>query len=156
MFEVTVLDISVMVGTLPLGLLQRYRIRFPTESSINLCCISPCLHFLMLRSKNPAYKWEKLVISWHGDSSSDEEERRNLHELHADTCTDASAQKEFEPASLSSSLQLVPTDPIALPFWLSCLSSVHLVKSLDKAGDVWRQRGLQGFLYCRCTAEVYY
>lgn len=112
--------------------------------------------FLMLRCKIPAYKWEKLVISWHGDSSSDEEERGNLHELHADTCRDASAQKEFKPASLSSSLQLVSTDLIALLFWLSCLSSVHLVKSLDKTGDVWRQRGLQGFLYCRLTAEDYH
>lgn len=47
-FEVTVLDISVMVGTLPLGLLQRYRIPFPTESSINLHFISPCPHFFKM------------------------------------------------------------------------------------------------------------
>lgn len=34
----------------------------------------------------------------------------------------------------STAVQLVPTDPIRLPLCLSCLSSVHLVKSSDRMG----------------------
>lgn len=40
--EVTVLEISVMVGTLPLGLLQKWSIPDPTESRLNLHFICPC------------------------------------------------------------------------------------------------------------------
>lgn len=52
--EVRVLGISIMVGTLPLGLLQRCSILVHTESSVNLRSSSPCPN---MRLHSPLCEW---------------------------------------------------------------------------------------------------